>query len=291
LENRLEMRGRMAVNWYVNSAFSPVSALPDRLSLRFTAPIAGRAGKARWTSPRSDRKWWIRPLAFIHPACFFLFCACNFAHAEKFCELPPCSGIPARTFSAKVIAVLDGDTVLVQRGARSSQPVKVRLDGIDAPEKEQPYGMASRQSLSELVWKKQVQVGTQAVDDYGRMIAHLTVDGRNVNEEQIRRGMAWEYSRHHGNKAYAALESGARQARLGLWSQAEPMPPWQWRKAHAATRPPHAATQGFSCGTKRYCTQMASCDEAHFYLTHCGVKALDGDGNGVPCESLCTRGK
>jgi endonuclease YncB( thermonuclease family) len=93
-------------------------------------------------------------------------------------------------FTAKVIAVLDGDTVMVLRN--SGPPVKVRLADIDAPEKEQPGGIASKKSLSDLVLHKQVSVSTQATDIYGRLVAHLTVDGRSVSEEQLRRGMAWE---------------------------------------------------------------------------------------------------
>lgn len=198
----------------------------------------------------------------------------------------------AGEFTAKVIAVLDGDTVLVLRGSRNRQPEKVRLAEIDAPEKEQPFGMASRQSLSELVLKKQVRVSSQATDDYGRLVAHLAADGRNINEEQVRRGMAWEYSRSRGDRRYAELQSEARQARRGLWAQPDPMPPQQWRKTHATTQPPQrGAARAYSCGGKRYCAQMTSCAEAKFFLTHCGVKALDSDGNGVPCESLCAAGR
>ena len=217
---------------------------------------------------------------------FLLLMACvfNTAHAEE--------------FSARVVAVLDGDTVLVKR---VNKLVKVRLAEIDAPEvghagmggqppnsqKDQEYGMASKQSLSGLVLKKSVQVNSQAVDSYGRMVAHLTVDGRIINEEQLRRGMAWEYSNYHSNKAYIALQDEAQKARRGLWAQASPTPPWQWRKTHAATQP----QKDNSCGSKRRCTQMSSCDEARFYLTYCGVKFLDRNGDGTPCESLCAARK
>jgi len=207
-------------------------------------------------------------------ALLFLLLACTFnaAHAEE--------------FLAKVIAVLDGDTVLVLRGA---QQIKVRLVNIDAPEKAQEYGMASRQSLVEMVLRKQVQVSSQAMDEYGRMVAQIEVGGLKVNEEQVRRGMAWEYSHFHSDRHYIALQSEAQQARRGLWAQSSPMPPWQWRKLHAADATPQPApvAQGFACGSKRRCSQMSSCNEAHFYLTHCGVKSLDRDGDGVPCEKLC----
>ena len=162
------------------------------------------------------------------------------------------SAVCAEEFFAKVIVVLDGDTVLVLRegggavagsppasplrGNRANALVKIRMAEIDAPEKDQEYGMASRQSLSELVLKKMVQVNSQAVDGYGRLVAHLVLDGRSINEEQVRRGMAWEYSNYHSNRTYIALQSEAQQAKRGLWAQAGPTPPWQWRKTHTVAR-------------------------------------------------------
>lgn len=213
----------------------------------------------------------------------------------------------AESFNARVIAVLDGDTVLVLRGA---QKIKVRLANIDAPEvghagmgdkspnsqKDQAYGQQSRASLLEMVDRKQVQIDSQAVDQYGRSIGQISVDGLNVNQEQVKRGMAWEYSHYHSDKIYIGLQSDAQQARRGLWSQASPQAPWQWRKLHPSIQPGtvavvrHAAqTQWYdiACGKKHRCAQMISCDEAHFYLTRCGVKALDGNHDGMPCEKLC----
>ena len=137
--------------------------------------------------------------------------------------------VQAETFDAKVIAVLDGDTVLV---LRDQQKTKVRLVNIDAPEKQQPFGKRSRRALCQLVCKREVQVETQAVDQYERLLATLYVDGINVNREQVRRGMAWEYSHYHADKAYLALQSEAQQAKSGLWNDANPQPPWLWRREH-----------------------------------------------------------
>jgi micrococcal nuclease len=244
-------------------------------------------------------------------------------------------------FTARVIAVLDGDTVMVLRD--SGPPVKVRLADIDAPEKEQPGGIASKKSLSDLVLHKQVNMTTQATDIYGRLVAHLTVDGKSINEEQLRRGMAWaavgwrqsrravprppegresdettsqstrfannanqvagydgvphasEFSNYHSNKTYIELQREAQQAKRGLWAGAEIIEPAQWRKLHATEAPvtqSHAqpsigANAEFTCGRKRLCSQMFTCDEAHFYLSVCGVKSLDPNHDGVPCEHLC----
>lgn len=214
-------------------------------------------------------------------------------------------------FSAKVIAVMDGDTVLVQRKGGT---LKIRLAEIDAPEvghagmggmppdsqKAQPFGESSRRSLSGMVLGKKVNVISQAVDQYGRMVAHISVNNLDVNAEQIRRGMAWEYSHFHSNHALIALQEEARQAPRGLWAQSNPTPPWEWRKLHpsVAGNPSHAAglsvpvsssetVAGLVCGSKKYCSEMASCEEARHYLAQCGIKTLDGNGDGVPCEKLC----
>lgn len=214
--------------------------------------------------------------------CLFLVCAYNTAHAGEPCELPDCKGVPARTYSGKVIAVLDGDTILLLRGR--SRPFKVRLANMDAPEKFQEYGMASKQSLAELVLRKQVQVNTLAVDSYGRVVAMISVDGRDINQEQVWRGMAWADSRSDGHNMLAA-QNEAREAQRGLWEQDNPIRPSQWRKTHAVL--PQQVARDPACVSKSYCSQMSSCEEAKFYLVHCGVKALDSDGDGMPCERLC----
>ena len=200
-------------------------------------------------------------------------------------------------FTAKVVVVLDGDTVMVQR---KSGLVKIRLAEIDAPEKAQPFGETSRRSLSDMVLGKQVKISSQAVDQYGRMVAHLGLDSLDINAEQIRRGMAWEYSHFHGNKALVALQEEAKQAPRGLWALSDPMPPWEWRKLHPGTvgeQPRTANLQSAApatanpattiCGRKKFCSEMASCEEARHYLTQCGIKTLDGNRDGMPCESLC----
>jgi hypothetical protein len=92
-----------------------------------------------------------------------------------------------------------------------------------------------------------------------------------------------------------ALQNEAMQAPRGLWALSNPTPPWEWRKMHpsslssavATSASDSAATPDASCGKKKHCSQMTSCEEAKFYLAQCGVKSLDGDGDGTPCEALC----
>ncbi|MDH2917002.1 MAG: thermonuclease family protein [Gallionella sp.] len=197
----------------------------------------------------------------------------------------------AETFDAKVIMVMDGDTVMVLKG---KQKIKVRMVHIDAPEKDQAFGKQSRESLQEMVGKKTVRIDSQAVDQYGRVIGMISVDGVNVNQEQIKRGMAWENTHFHSDKRYLAMQAEAQQSRHGLWAQTDPEAPWSWRKLHHSgnASPQHkqadtAVSGDAACGKKRYCSQMATCDEAHLYLTQCGVTTLDRNKDGVPCESLC----
>lgn len=195
----------------------------------------------------------------------------------------------AEEFNATVIYVMDGDTVLLLHNGKK---IKARLANIDAPESSQVYGKESRQALIDRVLKQQVYVSSQAVDVYGRIIAELSVDGKSVNEDQLEKGMAWEYSHYHANKHYVELERQARQSRLGLWGTVDQaIAPEQWRKSHLdsekVSKSPASMPANSACGKKHLCSQMKNCEEARVYYLVCGVKSLDGDGNGVPCESLC----
>ena len=238
---------------------------------------------------------------------FVLLCCCLALNAQ------------AETFSAKVIVVMDGDTVMVLRDGHKT---KIRLVNIDAPEKDQPFGKQSRDSLLELAGKKQIQIDSRAVDQYGRIVGLISADGLDINQEQVRRGMAWaavgwrqkrgtstgvplarKYSHPHADETYATyvnLENDARRERRGLWVQSSPQAPWQWRKQHpsdeifapggshnASGRSAPVVSYDMECGQKNRCSQMNSCDEAKFYFTRCGVSTLDGNGDGIPCQSLC----
>lgn len=125
-----------------------------------------------------------------------------------------------------VVGITDGDTLRVLVDERE---VVVRLDQIDAPEKAQPFGQRARQSLAELCFRKGARVIEHGRDRYGRTIGTVMIDGLDVNAEQVRRGMAWAYLRYLREPALAEVEREAREARRGLWADAEPVAPWEWR--------------------------------------------------------------
>ena len=187
-------------------------------------------------------------------------------------------------FTAHVESVVDGDSLFV--AIAPAHEVEVRLFGIDCPEGDQPYGDQARAALTGLVSGRDVTVAPVDRDSYGRTVARISVGERDVNAELVRAGAAWVYLKYTQDPKLIALESEARAARRGLWGLegAAPVPPWNWRHgAKAGEKTPS------KCGAKHYCREMKSCAEARFYLEKCGVKSLDGDGDGRPCASLCRR--
>jgi endonuclease YncB( thermonuclease family) len=133
----------------------------------------------------------------------------------------------AETFTGKVVAVGDGDSVTVLTPKKKQ--VRIRLEGIDAPETKQAFGSAAKKSLSDLVYGREVRVVVSTVDDYGRKVAHLYIGDFWVNLAQIERGMAWHYVRYYSHARFHAAEVYARTNRLGLWTDAYPTPPWDFR--------------------------------------------------------------
>lgn len=140
----------------------------------------------------------------------------------------------ADTLTGRVVGVTDGDTITVLDAANNQH--KIRLSGIDCPEKNQPYGQAAKQSLSDQVFDRQVSVESDKRDRYGRVVGKVLADGRDANLEQLRRGLAWHYKKYENEQplddrlVYRAEEEGARAARRGLWADPAPIAPWDWRK-------------------------------------------------------------
>ena len=209
----------------------------------------------------------------------------------------------AAEYTGRVVGVADGDTMilLVPDGASFKQ-IRVRLGEIDTPESRQPYGERAKQTLSDLAYNQQARVVVQDTDRYGRTVGRVYVGAVDVNAELVKQGAAWVYRQYAKDPSLYRLEEQAKAAQRGLWGlpEAQRCPPWDWRKkacptsaaapapaSSAASAPTAATSGGFTCAGKRYCREMTSCEEAKFYLTQCGVATLDGNRDGVPCETLC----
>ena len=128
---------------------------------------------------------------------------------------------------AKVIKISDGDTITIL--TQQHEQIKVRLYGIDAPEKkQQDYGQRSKQFLANLIAGKVVEVDENGKDRYKRTIGTIYLDGKDINAQMVANGYAWAYRKF--SKKYTPQESKAKSQRLGLWRDKEPIPPWEWRK-------------------------------------------------------------
>jgi len=140
----------------------------------------------------------------------------------------------ADVISGRVVAVADGDTITVRDA--SDKDYKVRLSGIDAPEKAQPFGAAAKKSLSGLVYGKAVTVDLIRRDYYPHVVGKVLVHGVDVNLAQVKRGMAW-FFKHYQNEhptedsvRYMQAQDAAESGHLGLWADKNPTPPWEFRK-------------------------------------------------------------
>jgi endonuclease YncB( thermonuclease family) len=193
------------------------------------------------------------------------------------------SDAETRVLDGRVVGVTDGDTLTL---LVDHEQVRIRLAQIDAPELKQPYGRQAKAALSALAFGKQARVEVVDIDRYGRTIGEVFVDGIDVNREMVRAGHAWAYTKYSHTTEIIELEDSARAAKKGLWALPENQrePPWLWRHPPKSPRPKPGP---LACGTRTYCSEMAGCEEARFYFEQCGVHSLDGDGDGIPCESLC----
>lgn len=135
--------------------------------------------------------------------------------------------------AGKVIAIQDGDTLTLIDLDNSQH--RIRLAGIDAPEKGQPFGYASLSHLSDLCFGMLVRAACPKVDRYGRSVCTIFVHGKDINLTQVAAGLAWHYKRFEHEQAleeregYALAENKARSERLGLWKDNAPIAPWEWR--------------------------------------------------------------
>ncbi len=103
------------------------------------------------------------------------------------------------------------------------------MEGIDAPEKKQPFGQKAKEALSTLIFGKDVVIHWEKKDRYQRVIGRITFAGLDVNLEMVRLGLAWRYDKYSKEKALLDAQTEAKAAARGLWADKEPIPPWEWR--------------------------------------------------------------
>lgn len=144
----------------------------------------------------------------------------------------PQGGPEGMSVTGYVISVLDGDTIKLDTQGN----VRIRLAGIDAPEKSQPYGLESKNYLASLIGSRTVTVIISDTDRYGRYIGTIIYDGMDINAEMLRAGYAWHYKHYSRSPEYASLEKAAREQRLGLWADDNPTAPWKYRAAQRKNR-------------------------------------------------------
>jgi endonuclease YncB( thermonuclease family) len=187
----------------------------------------------------------------------------------------------------KVIAISDGDTVKVLTNDHKQH--KVRLAEIDTPEKGQPYGQKAKDALSLLIFGKAVRVEEVTTDRYGRLVGHIYLNDLHINKEMVRIGAAWAYRQYLKDQSFIDIENTAKADQRGIWglSEAQRVPPWDWRRGKKVASPSPTSGEYKKCGTKTYCRDMRDCAEARYFLTQCGLGRLDGDKDGMPCEALC----
>ncbi len=141
----------------------------------------------------------------------------------------------ADTLTGRVVGIADGDTLTLLDATNTQY--KIRLAGIDSPEKGQPFGQVCKQSLSDLAYDRVAAVESSKLDRYGRVIGKVLVNGQDVNLEQVRRGCGWHYKKYQNEQilddrlSYNSAEESAKSRNVGLWTDHEPVPPWEWRKA------------------------------------------------------------
>ena len=134
-----------------------------------------------------------------------------------------------------VVGVADGDTLTVRCGEPGTYgQVKIRLAEIDAPKKKQAFGQRSKQHLSDLCFQQLATITPRTTDRYGRTVARVQCDGQDANAAMVSAGMAWAYTKYLPDPVVKRLEMQARAGRVGLWADAAPVPPWEFRRGHTS---------------------------------------------------------
>ena len=164
----------------------------------------------------------------------WLMPACRRAKDVHPAKAEPSPAAGGSTLTGRVVRVADGDTLTVLDNTNTQH--RIRLQGIDAPESHQAFGTRSKQSLSDMVFGKTVTVEYYKTDQYGRIVGKILLDGKDIDLEQVKAGMAWHYKEYEREQTpadrelYARAEAEARSARRGLWADADPVEPSEFRR-------------------------------------------------------------
>ena len=197
------------------------------------------------------------------------------------------SPLAAADFTGRCVGVTDGDTISVMRDGKA---VKVRLEGIDCPERKQDFGTKAKQATSDLVFGKDVRVVDNGTDRYKRTIGRVFVGETDVNLELVRAGLAWHYKAYSSEAALAKAEAGARTAQRGLWTAPSPTAPWDFRRGSAASRSEPAVRTSageYHGNRKSRAFHRSTCQ--HFDCKNC-TRVFDSPGAAItagfrPCGS------
>ncbi len=166
------------------------------------------------------------------------------------------------TFNGRVVAVIDGDTIGVMRDGRE---VRIRLEGIDSPESGQDFSQRAKQFTSDAIFGKDVTVSVKETDQYGRLVARVLSESRDVSLALVEAGLAWRYVEYSNDFVLRNAEASARTRRAGLWSLPNPTPPWEYRNPRAATPAPSrplgiaAIPSGFLGNTRSNVVHATGC--------------------------------
>lgn len=182
--------------------------------------------------------------------------------------------------TGKIVSVTDGDTVKVLVG---KETITIRLEGIDAPESRQSFGNKAKQALSDLVFGKEVTVRKTGEDRYGRTLGYVLVGEMDANARMVEEGWAWHFKKYNDEEHLAKLEEAARSAKRGLWADADPLPPWEYRARQKSPTTTPGETTGqevlFWLNTSSGVRHNPRCE--HFQKTARGRAC--GPNEGKPC--------
>ena len=229
-----EERRRFAMFTYSGLSSMPMNFRENK-ALRTTIMRRARSGQdvGSGTFPEPDTHMAIaRPGLLVLCVCLLLVLKADGSQTQE-------------TFSGEVVGVTDGDTISVMRNGEAA---RVRLEGVDCPEEHQEFSQSAKEFTSVTVFGKVVAVEVRDVDRYGRLVARVIHENQDLSLALVRQGLAWHYKEYSSDSVLADAESQARAARLGIWSQPAPIPPWDFRRAGSV---PHPSSDGPFHGNRR----------------------------------------